>query len=309
MERYIHLDPRPVVRFQGTNRSTAYARAILEQLGGVVSDVTDRNAPLIVAGESAAEEITAQSNVVRLWDFQVGMRGNGIQASVASAVSCVIGLPGRPPLALPSDIPEKWCALLGVSIAMSFFVERANSKEADAPRRVVDISSADILRGFADQNFANHKLFPQSWSRNGRVTPNHGGIYPQGFFRCKDGYLAIVGRSRADWKLILHALGDPEWATGDLLDPVLLAKRPELVDSLFERELARFTRDELLDAALQHGATLAPVYTAAEAREKALVPADLFDGEQGSRLPFSFRPLVNNSVPASTTQQSVNVYS
>lgn len=288
-----------VVGFAGRNRASDYARELLGQLGvrEVPPAELPAGAPLIVAGDDVAACTTwggkgdrgegAHPFIVRLWDFQVGRAGTGLQSSIVSGVSCVIGLAARPPLGLPAHLPEKWCGLLGAAIAMTAHVQA----EA-APRQHFDVSSADILRGFADQNFANHKEFPDSWRRNGRVTLEHGGIYPQGFFPCKDGYVAVVGRSKADWENILAALGKPAWAQGELLDPVHLATHPELVDDLFLGELARFSRDQLLEVALECGATFAPVYTPLEAAARELVPADLYGADGAPRLPFTFFPVV-----------------
>lgn len=280
------------ILFSGENRSSRYARQLLDQIGVHTLTLNEGDVakfPVIVAGSTSTTASQPDHDfIVRLWDFQVGRCGTGLQASIVSGVSCVIGMPHRPPLALPANIPEKWCGILGASIALSGIVQQWNPESADVAPQCFDISTADILRSFADQNFANHKEFPDSWRRNGRITLEHGGIYPQGFFPCKDGYVAVVGRSRADWETILAALGKPEWATGQLLDPVFLATHPEQVDDLFYRELARFTRDELLELALQFGATFAPVYNTQEAAAKNLVPMDLFEQPGLSGLPFSF---------------------
>ena len=288
MMRSLEFDAGVCAAFAGRNRASDYARELLEQLGVhlVEPAALPAGAPLLVAGDDAAARAAHADHpfMVRLWDFQVGRGGTGLQASIVSGVSCVIGLADRPPQGLPAHLPEKWAGLLGAAIAMT-----AHVQSGPAARQHFDVSAADILRGFADQNFANHKEFPDSWRRNGRVTLEHGGIYPQGFFPCQDGYVAVVGRSKADWENILAALGKPAWAQGELLDPVHLATHPEEVDPLFLGELARFTRDQLLEVALQCGATFAPVYTAEEAAQRGVVPADLYGADGAPRLPFTFQ--------------------
>jgi len=246
-------------------------------------------APLLVAGSDPRlpASFPDENYVVRLWDFQVDRPGSGLQACAAGGVSCVLGFEGQRPLWLPLEIPEQWCGLLGASLALASFLQQ---ERGAAGAQVLDISAVDILRSFADQNFANHKAFPESWSRNGRVTPNHGGIFPQGFFECADGHVAIVGRSKADWEMILNALDKPAWAIGLLLDPVYLAKNSQEVEGLFHAELAKFTRDQLLQLAIETGATFAPVYTPREMESRNLVPVDLFDQDGYASIPFEFLP-------------------
>jgi len=302
--RHLKFNPPIQIPVLGSNRSVFHARRFLTDVGVDVLDEVPRDADTVIfAGEDSALLEGRVSNakvLVRLWDFQVHRRGTGAQASAVSGVSCVLGFKGRSPLVIPAEIPEKWCALMGAAIAMSVGLgtdgttTTADGAVTSLPHHV-DVSTSEILRSFADQNFANHKAYPESWSRNGRVTPSHGGIYPQGFFQCKDGYVAVVGRSKADWQMILSALGDPHWAQGSLLDPVYLAQHPEDVDELFLAELARFGRDELLDAAIRTGATFAPVYTPAESRAKGLVPTDLFTSGMQPNLPFVFTPFIDAS--------------
>ena len=291
--RTLNFDPPVHIALLGATRSVAHARRYLADIGITVHDtVTPECEAALIAGEGGPDLERAAAGVklmVRLWDFQVHRRGTGLQASMVSGVSCVMGFKDRPPLALPAEIPEKWCALMGAAIALSGGLAVEESAPATG-QHVVDVSTAEILRSFADQNFANHKSYPDSWSRNGRVTPYHGGIYPQGFFQCKDGYVAVVGRSKADWQMILAAVGNPVWAEGRLLDPVHLAQHPDEVDALFLAELARFTRDDLLESAIKTGATFAPVYSPEETRARDLVPGDLFDTAGAALLPFVFTP-------------------
>jgi crotonobetainyl-CoA:carnitine CoA-transferase CaiB-like acyl-CoA transferase len=285
---------KPALRIalRGDGPAMDHARWILDRLGATVvvpgAGEAEIDAPLLVAGTALAaqEHLPASPLVVRLWDFQVGMAGSGVLASAVSGVSWVIGFPGRVPKYLPSHIPEKWCASLGVALALSLYVERLTLRQPYGKPRFFDASSAEILRAFADQNFGNHKQIPTSWRRNGRVSPEHGGIYPQGFFACRDGYVGVVGRSRQDWHSMLAALGEPAWATEDMRNPFELAKHSEIVDPLFAAELAKHTRRELLELALEFGATFAPVFRASEIRQEQIVREGFFDEHGAAGLPF-----------------------
>lgn len=281
------------VAVAGEGRSLDYARWLLEQLGIEMSDAASAapDTP-IIAGHGMRDipdpAPAGAPFVVHAWDFHVEHPGTGAQACAVAGVSWVIGLPEQAPLYLPAEIPEKWCGVLAVSLALTSHVERLFGRaRARVPRRF-DVSAAEILRGFADQNFGNHKQIPQSWRRNGRTSPEHGGIFPQGFFPCKDGLVGIVGRSRQDWHNILKAIGDPAWAVGELRDPFHLAEHAHLVEDTFEQELLRFTRDELLDRAIATGATIAPVFDRTEVASKHIVRDDLFGADGLPGLPFDF---------------------
>lgn len=291
MSAFQFQQPIPIA-LVGDGAALEHARWILDRLGTVIvtpePGARSIDMPLLVSGSALADEASLPQSPlrVRLWDFQVGMSGTGILASGVSGVSWVIGLPGRVPKYLPARIPEKWCGTLGVSLALSLYVERLTQQQPYGKPRYFDVSAAEILRSFADQNFGNHKQIPTSWRRNGRVSPEHGGIYPQGFFACRDGFVGVVGRSRQDWNSILTALGNPAWATEDMRNPFELAKNSEKVDPLFTAELAKHTRRELLALALASGATFAPVFHASEIRQEHLVRDDFFNADATAGLPF-----------------------
>lgn len=279
-----------VVAVVGDNVSIRYARWCLEQVGCEIEpNPTDSFAgPWLLAGVSgddgAASADPGGRHLVRLWDFQVGRAGSGIHASAASGVSWVIGWPGKSPQPLPVRIPEKWCGLLGASLALSGFLAQPSP---DGRADVFDVAAADILYTFASQNFGNHSQIPDGWRRNGRVAPEHGGIYPQGYFECKDGYVGVVARSRRDWELILLALGDPAWAVEELRNPVQLAEDTSVIDDLFTAELRKFTRQELLDVALKYAATVAPVFTPQEAIDRGIARPGFLTEDGLPGMPFT----------------------
>lgn len=276
-----------------------YARWLLARLGASVTELDadsfDADMPVLIAGHSASDALRAAHPerqrtplLIRLWDFQVNMAGTGVQASAVSGVAWVIGLPGKAPMYLTGRIPEKWCGTLGVGAALAWHAERVTLPQLPPPARVFDVSTAEVLRAFADQNFSNHRLIPTSWRRNGRISLDHGGIFPQGFFRCRDGHVAVVGRSGEDWLRILAALGDPAWATEEMRNPFALAHDSAHAEELFEAELQKYTRQELLDLALRSGATFAPIYDKSELSAAHIVRESYFDADGHAGLPFEF---------------------
>lgn len=258
----------------GSSRSTLGALRRLASLGASIVGVDSpasvpsldpQPVAVIVAGDSVEGRDGATAHRRRdgadptevwLWDFERNRPGPGAFASAVSGVSAVIGWPDGPPGLLPAHLPEKWCGIVAASLVLALAVADG---PAPAPARV-DVAGADILRSFAEQNSGNHAGVPYGWRRNGRLAVEHGGVFPQGFFACADGWIAIQARSRRDWAAILEALGDPEWSRDDdMRNPFTLSEDDSEVTGLLETELARRDRAQLLEAALATGATMAPV--------------------------------------------------
>ncbi len=282
----------PCVSVVGETASVFYARHWLRSIGIDISETEDSQV-VIEAGRPTGQPslVPPAGGITRitLWDFQQGWDGNGLHAAAAAGVSWVIGHADGPPLALPFDVPEKWCGLIGANWALAALlgIELDNTISG----RHVNISSADILRSFADQNAGNHVEVEQGWRRNGSVAVEHGGIYPQGYFACKDGHVGIVGRSRKDWEAIRDVIGRPHWADDPRFDdPFELAANPAEVDALLTEALSQFERDELLEKSLATGATLAPVYSAHELLERGITRSGAFNENEVANLPFEIIP-------------------
>ena len=286
------LSSSPRVSVLGETASVFYARHWLELIGIEVSDEAESQVIIHsgdLAGRPSLDPPAGKITRITLWDFQRGWDGNGLHAAAASGVSWVIGHEHGPPLALPLDITEKWCGLIGANWALAALlgIELENTISG----RRVDIASADILRSFADQNAGNHAEVEQGWRRNGSVAVEHGGIYPQGYFACKDGHVGIVGRSRKDWEAIRDVIGRPQWADDPRFDdPFELAANPAEVDAFLTEALSQFERDELLEKSLATGATLAPVYSAHELLERGITRTGAFSENKVANLPFEIIP-------------------
>ncbi len=282
----------PRVGLRGSNASVFYARHWLDEIGiGAAPEDTLKDPAVVIAAGTPGEQLSSISKpdtdmtLVTLWDFQIGHSGNGLHAAAAAGVSWVIGHKNGPPLALPINVPEKWCGLMGTNIALSSLLEV--NLQGTSPRRRVDISAADTLRSFADQNSGNHAEIDSGWSRNGSTAIEHGGIFPQGYFACRDGHVGLVGRSRRDWAAIRDVIDRPDWSNEERFDdPFNLAEDSTEVDVLLAQALANFDRDDLLQRALKEGAPLAPVYTAAELDGRDIVRQDFFAEDGSTRLPF-----------------------
>ena len=264
VKRQVPLKTAARIGFSEGNRSVHYAKHWFSTLGGRASNCDATVEIAIVAND----EVSNADCVIRLWDFQVGYLGDGILASAVSGAASVIGHRDGPGVPLPADMPEKWCGIYGVILALSEAWRRRNG----AKKKIVyDVSSADVARVFSLQNSGGREEMVRTWRRNGHLCVDHGGIFPMGFYPCKDGYVALLGRSRRDWQNIRQAIGDPSWARNEAYqDPFVLARNSNQADELLKQTLATFTRDELLYRGLNNNAVIAPVFTQAEAESRGV---------------------------------------
>lgn len=282
----------------GKNRSVLYAARWLRMVGATLQGAKDLDAatrlpdrPLavLVAGDSvmASPDPAEQDDgptLIRVWDYEVGRAGVGAFASAVSGVSTVIGAEDGPPGVMPAHIPEKWAGMYAAGLALSLQFARAAGKPLP---RTMDVSAADILRAFAEQNSGNHAGVPYGWRRNGRTAVEHGGVFPQGFFPCRDGHLAIQARSRQDWQGILDALGNPEWShRKEFQNPFTLSHDDSRISQLLVDELRSRDRKEWLDRALKSGGPMAPVFSLEEAMEADVFRAGFMDPDGSVAAPF-----------------------
>jgi crotonobetainyl-CoA:carnitine CoA-transferase CaiB-like acyl-CoA transferase len=270
--RSLPFDTKIGVGIGASNRSTHYAVEWLTLLGNP-PDADANKADIVIAAGDPKHDVAADfpnaGAVIKLWDYQVGQTGTGVHASAVSGAASAIGYPGGPGVPLPVDMPEKWCGAHGVILALAEIWRRRDG--IHRKRALYDVSAADVMRGFSLQNAGDAKETTKRWRRNGRVCVEHGGIFPMGFYACRDGHVALLGRSRRDWKNIRAAIGDPEWSKDPAYDdPFALARDSAKADALLEETLATFGRDDLLARGLKAGAVIAPVYDQDEAAAREI---------------------------------------
>ena len=116
---------------------------------------------------------------------------------------------------MPNDIPEKWCGAYGAILTLSEIWRRAAGNTIQ--EIIYDVSAADISIPFL---FKTPEI-KMRYFEDGGGCVEHGGIFPMGFFPCQDGFVALLGRSRRDWK------------TSGLLWEILIGHRMNASTTLF----------------------------------------------------------------------------
>ncbi len=280
----------------GANRSVMNAANWLKKFGasliGADSVAQARKLqPLPLAILVSGDTNTPDSNTgsgpteIYLWDYEVGRPGTGAFASAISGVSSVIGNSDGPPGVLPVHLPERWAGMFGANLALG--LQFANASDRRSRPRRIDISAADILRAFAEQNSGNHAGVPYGWRRNGPTTVEHGGVFPQGFFQCSDGFVAVQARSKQDWASILKAFGNPDWAQDPAFqNPFKLSEDDSRILPVFEAELKKRDRHEWLELAIATGAPMAPVLSPEEATSWQIFRPGYSDGSGKPNAPY-----------------------
>ena len=179
-----------------------------------------------------------------------------INVCAVSGTSIILGEPSRAPLSLPFALPALQAGLHGAAAALAALLARRRCGLGQA----VDIAEADVLAFYS----GGMSLFILGgggrWQRRG--FERHGGIYPSGFYPCKDGYVFLATQTRRQWAGILRLMGDPEWARSDpaLGDGVAIGwKRADEVDLHFIPWLLQFTRRELTEMAREADLVLGPI--------------------------------------------------
>ena len=190
-----------------------------------------------------------------------GERAAQINVCAAGGISVILGEPGRTPLSLPFGVPAQQAAMHGAAAALAALFARRRSGRGQR----IDIAETDVLAFYA----GGMSLFilgsGGKWKRRG--FERHGGIYPSGFYPCKDGFIFLATQTRAQWKGFLRLMGDPEWAQADpaLQDGVAIGwQRADEVDVHFIPWLAQHTRRELMEMAARADLVLGPINEAAD---------------------------------------------
>lgn len=176
--------------------------------------------------------------------------GSDLTASALSGAISAIGRPGHPPLTLPHHQAAVQAGAVAAAVAVA-------ETRAQAPR-LIEVPWTDVISSYAATNAT---LF--TWEREGHRAAGSGGAYPYTILPCKDGLVCLAARTNGEWRRILVALGDPDWATDSRFQDVrrIATDHADEVDALLVETLRSFTREELLVRSIELGCTIAPVRT------------------------------------------------
>jgi len=203
-------------------------------------------------------------------------RGEALSTCAVGGVSVVLGEPNRAPLSLPFEMPSLQAGLHGAAATLTALLDRAPvpssttgvSRGRSGGRRI-DIAESEVLAFYAGGMSRFILGAGGKWARRG--FERHGGIYPSGFYPCKDGFIFLATQTRKQWNGFLRLMGDPDWARENSVyqDGVAIGwKHADEVDVHFIPWLAQHTRRELTKMAKQADLVLGPINDAVDVLEE-----------------------------------------
>lgn len=99
-------------------------------------------------------------------------------------------------------------------------------------------------------------------------------VSPWGIYRCADGLMQLICPEQAQWEALVDLMGNPEWATLDLLaDGPGRSEHADLIDLHLGQWMATQRVDDLYHAAQQARVAMAPVATMAQLEADAQLAA------------------------------------
>ena len=207
--------------------------------------------------------------------------GSDAGAQAVAGPADVLGEPDREPLWFPSRMGEYIMGANACSMVLLFSLRNRQGA-------VGELALNDIWAYAAGTNglLCTPKGIP--YHREGRRSPGNGGVYPQRLYRAKDGWIALLCRSRREWQGILAALDHPAWGEQERYQDIIrmAVQYPDEVDPLVEAETVKHSRDELFKRAVANGFPLAPVRSPSEAIDDEYLRRQRFwSDEDDVRLP------------------------
>ena len=193
-------------------------------------------------------------------------KGFDLQCCAISGTSWAIGDPEREPLQMPLFLCDYQAGINGAAASMSALIGKRKSGKGE----YIDISASDVMASYVGSNSILYIFYGLQWRRAGKRAYGSGGFYPYGIFRCKDGYVCIICRTKKDWEGFIKSIGHPDWAD-DLRyqEPAQIGRDyPDEVDSLLEPILMKLTKEELFELAKKWQFPLAPLRNIQEAIEE-----------------------------------------
>lgn len=168
-------------------------------------------------------------------------------------ISLGIGLPGQPPLKLPGEQTTFQAGVCAAIAALGALFGRRGA--------LIDLSALDVWASF----YSGVEVALAHFGRHKKQRAGHrvsGQPYPRTILRCKNGYFAVQCGESRHWQSFLKMLGRE-----DLLAHPLFANRfkandqhGDACDALIQPWFLSRTKEEILQACLEHKIPGAPVY-------------------------------------------------
>jgi crotonobetainyl-CoA:carnitine CoA-transferase CaiB-like acyl-CoA transferase len=245
----------------------------LEQMGLAPTDLLAANPDLIIVRVSGFGQTGPYAELPGFGTVVEGMSGFAYRT----------GFPDREPILPPLALADMIAGVYGASATLTALYAR---EKGHARGQVIDLSLLEPMVSVLGPEAAIYRVTGRVKERTGSGSNTSS---PRNVYKCRDGkYVALSGSTPQVAKRIFEIIGraemlaDPRFATNS--DRV---KHRALVDEAVGEWFARHDRDEALEIMRKSGATVGPIYSAADALadphfEERGVFVDIEDAEFGN---------------------------
>jgi len=184
---------------------------------------------------------------------------NAFHLSAAGHRYC--GRPGEAPLEHGTFSADFYGAVTGAAWGLASVIGR----DAMGGGQLVDVSCAEAIAatfvgGQTIGGYAQNHVFD---SRSGM---GMGLSAPAAIVACKDGHVWMLVLETGQWRSLVRAMGDPEWAQLDMFDDMVVrGQNKDLIYSLVGDWAMQRGKMEIMDCAQAEGAPVTAVLTIEEA--------------------------------------------
>jgi len=189
--------------------------------------------------------------------------GFGTIVEAMSGFASRTGFPDREPVLPPLALADMVAGLYGANATMMalYAIERGA-----AAGQVIDLSLLEPMVSVLGPEAAIYKVTGRVKERSGSASNT---ASPRNVYRCRDGrYVALSGSTPQVARRVFEIIGRPEMnADPRFADNSARVKHRALVDEAVGAWFAEHDRDEALRVMRESGATVGPVYSAADAAE------------------------------------------
>ncbi len=173
------------------------------------------------------------------------------------------GRPGEPPLEHGTFSADYY----GAMTAAAWGLAAVYGRERTGGGQLVDVSCAEAIAAtfVGGQNIGGYAQDGKYDTRTG-VGMSLGA--PATILPCKDGFVWILALELGQWKGLVRAMGNPEWAQLDMWDDMFTrAQNSDAMYPLIEQWTMEHSKFEIMDVCQANGVPVSAVFTVAEAAE------------------------------------------
>ena len=191
--------------------------------------------------------------------------GYDLNLQAAGGISIGIGMPNRPPLAMPLSQGDFMAGLAGAASTLLAILAR----EGTGKGQWVDVAGSQVLAvlisfAYFLPNFIYRGV---AGTRKGR----RGGeaYFPNTIMPCKDGFVCLYPLQMPQYLRFLEMIGSPDWQENNRYrDRRAMAEQyPEEAEALIAPWFMERTKEEIFSLCMEHKVPCAPVRTIQEVVE------------------------------------------